>query len=919
MTNINRRRFPILLASALTLLAILGALFLPDRAQAQTATTLVSNIGQAADGSNIFAGSRAQSFTTGSNADGYTLTGVDIVVTNTGDFAAKVCETDSSGYPTSTCTDLTAPGTIAVGTLSFTAPADTTLVKETTYAVVATANSISSLGRTSSDAEDTGHQADWRIADAYDQFSTDSWSTTTTGRSIRIAIKGYAAGGDTPTLSTDATLSGLSLGTGVTLSPAFASGTATYTASVANSVDEVTVTPTTNHASATVEILDTDDNELDDADDVEDDFQVALSVGDTVIKVKVTAEDGTSTQTYTVTVTRDDFPADTTTTGQVDVGGSVTGTIEIGDDQDWFAVDLEAGTRYQIDLEGVPTGRGTLADPILQAIRDSSGIVVSLNTYNDDGGVGANARYTYTPVRTGTRHLVASAVSGSVGTYTLSVILLGANGASEADTDFPATTATTGRVEVGASATGNITTPDFDWFRVDLEAGKTYQFDLEGEPTERGILEDPVLGLYDDSSNVIVTNDDASDTTLNSQIVHTATATGTYYLEVNSVADTRDGTYTLSVRDITTPSCTLNTGDVWCGVVTVGTFMIGGTSHLGYLDGTDGGGMLSDNDFEFTDTDLDSASHTITAVALASGTLSLVFEDSQDEDDKPVLDTWDLQVGTDTFALDGDDVTQLPTGGYQLTGTGLSWSVGDTVTLRLRGETGPPSVANVAVTSMPLLTSSGGSEQDTYGAGDEIEFTVTFSQAVVVTGDPQFGVQPERGEPGRLRLGQRQHGAEVRVHRAVLRLGRRRDLDRQPQLRHQVAAARLQRRDHEPRGHRRQSGTRPVAGAGRSQGGRVAVVEADAQHRGRRGDRGQQRELHGDAVGGGDDGRDGDLDGVDRDRRHGGRGGPRNDEDGDGYRRDRRHDGNVRGAGGERRHRRGRRDLHGDAVEPDER
>ena len=74
-----------------------------------------------------------------------------------------------------------------------------------------------------------------------------------------------------------------------------------------------------------------------------------------------------------------------------------------------------------------------------------------------------------------------------------------------------------------------------------------------------------------------------------------------------------------------------------------------------------------------------------------------------------------------------------------MTGTGLSWSVGDTVTLRLRGETGPPSVANVAVTSVPLLTSSGGSEQDTYGAGDEIEFTVTFSQAVTVTGDPQFG------------------------------------------------------------------------------------------------------------------------------------------------------------------------------------
>ncbi len=190
---------------------------------------------------------------------------------------------------------------------------------------------------------------------------------------------------------------------------------------------------------------------------------------------------------------------------------------------------------------------------------------------------------------------------------------------------------------------------------------------------------------------------------------------------------------------MTSATCTLNTGDVWCGVVTVGTFMVGTASHLGYLPGTGGGGMLSDDDFDFTDTELDSKSHTITGVLLASGTLSLIFEDSQDEDDKPVLNTWDLQVGTDTFALDDDDVTQLPTGGYQWTGTGLSWSAGDTVTLRLRGETGPPSVANVAVTSVPLLTSSGGSEPDTYGADDEIEFTVTFSRAVTVTGDPQFG------------------------------------------------------------------------------------------------------------------------------------------------------------------------------------
>ena len=59
----------------------------------------------------------------------------------------------------------------------------------------------------------------------------------------------------------------------------------------------------------------------------------------------------------------EDLPTDDTTTGEVDVGGSVTGNIGNGTDGDWFKVVLEAGTRYQIDLEGADTSRGTLPDP----------------------------------------------------------------------------------------------------------------------------------------------------------------------------------------------------------------------------------------------------------------------------------------------------------------------------------------------------------------------------------------------------------------------------------------------------------------------------------------------------------------------------------------------------------------------------
>ena len=239
-----------------------------------------------------------------------------------------------------------------------------------------------------------------------------------------------------------------------------------------------------------------------------------------------------------------DCPDDTTTTCEVDVGGSVTGNIESDLDSDHFKVELEAGTRYQMDLEGVPTGRGTLPDPLL-GIRSAADAIET----NDDGGVGLNSRVIYTPAAGGTYFVqVRDTTTNTPGTYTLSVIVLGVNGNSEADTDFPSNTATSGRVDVGASATGNIESNDADWFRVDLEAGKEYQFDMEGTDTGRGTLADPNLSLFGGSANPIA-NDDDSGTDLNSQIVYTATETGAHYLRAGtSVAGT--GTYTLSAREL---------------------------------------------------------------------------------------------------------------------------------------------------------------------------------------------------------------------------------------------------------------------------------------------------------------------------------------------------------------------------------
>ena len=111
--------------------------------------------------------------------------------------------------------------------------------------------------------------------------------------------------------SSDATLSALALedasdDSAIAISPVFASGTTSYTASVDNGVGEITIEPTVNEGNATVEYLDSADTAITDADGAKAGRQVSLAEGENTIKVKVTAQDTTTTETYTVVVTRED-------------------------------------------------------------------------------------------------------------------------------------------------------------------------------------------------------------------------------------------------------------------------------------------------------------------------------------------------------------------------------------------------------------------------------------------------------------------------------------------------------------------------------------------------------------------------------------------------------------------------------------
>ena len=119
-------------------------------------------------------------------------------------------------------------------------------------------------------------------------------------------------------------------------------------------------------------------------------------------------------------VAADAQTAGTDTSGTVLVGGSVNDRIDFPNDRDWFAVTLQAGKSYRIDLEGSPTGAGTLDDPYLFGVHDSAGNLIG-GTTDDDSGVSRNSRVDFEPTQDDRYYVSAGADGIDTGTYTLSI------------------------------------------------------------------------------------------------------------------------------------------------------------------------------------------------------------------------------------------------------------------------------------------------------------------------------------------------------------------------------------------------------------------------------------------------------------------------------------------------------------------
>jgi gliding motility-associated-like protein len=134
---------------------------------------------------------------------------------------------------------------------------------------------------------------------------TISGTPTALSPAVIYTIKAYNSGGiGTATISikvvsasSNANLTNLQLSSG-TLSPTFASATTAYTAAVSNAVSSITVTPTTSDSIATVTV----NGSITPSGSPS--ASIPLSVGSNTITTIVTAGDGVTTKSYTVTVTR---------------------------------------------------------------------------------------------------------------------------------------------------------------------------------------------------------------------------------------------------------------------------------------------------------------------------------------------------------------------------------------------------------------------------------------------------------------------------------------------------------------------------------------------------------------------------------------------------------------------------------------
>jgi ketosteroid isomerase-like protein len=214
-------------------------------------------------------------------------------------------------------------------------------------------------------------------------------------------------------------------------------------------------------------------------------------------------------------------------------------------------------------------------------------------------------RSNYKVSKTGNNYTVSSVAEGTDtltnieflqfkdGTFVIDSVLTNDVSSLITTDDYAGNTTTIGILTAGSQVTGNIELiNDADWFKVSLQAGSVYLFELTGfdgggGTLGSGTLHQPYLSLYD--TNGVWTNSTSYGGTGGDPLLSfTPIVSGNYYLGVEELFTTGTGTYTLKAKASITNHTPTGTVSI-SGTITLGQILTASNT----LTDIDGLGSIS--------------------------------------------------------------------------------------------------------------------------------------------------------------------------------------------------------------------------------------------------------------------------------------------------------------------------------------
>ena len=243
---------------------------------------------------------------------------------------------------------------------------------------------------------------------------------------------------------------------------------------------------------------------------------------------------GYGTGTYTLTVSHstivDDHGDDIDDATAIRVGVGARGAVDYDGDIDFFRFQAERGQSYRIDV-----ALGSLDDSIVE-LHDYDGLFLDSN---DDYSGNTASRLSWQASSSGELYVAVAAFGSGIGTYTLTVSLIGDHG-----NDFESAT----RIGIGKAVAIELENPDdMEVLVFRARPGTEYVFTLDWGTYQ--IWDNPgsIMALYDASGQLLARlNDyDFSAQRIRNKITWQAVTGGDYYIVVGD--EKTLGTFALTV------------------------------------------------------------------------------------------------------------------------------------------------------------------------------------------------------------------------------------------------------------------------------------------------------------------------------------------------------------------------------------